>query len=151
MLSIFELALLFVRFTILCPFALVVRVTCRWWWVCNIGGIIMAGEDEVLGEKPIPVTLRPPQVSDGLPRDRTRACAVTSRRLTAWAMARPKRQSLPWTVFKYSVPTAQQTHSSATETSKLNVFFFWKAYNTHKCTVWAERIIFECWTWRYIN
>ena len=47
------------------------------------------GKTEVLGEKPVPVTICPPQIAHGLIRDRTRASAVRGRRLTAWAMARP--------------------------------------------------------------
>jgi hypothetical protein len=47
------------------------------------------GNTEVLGEKPVPVTHCPPQNSHKQTRDRTRASAVRSRRLTAWAMARP--------------------------------------------------------------
>jgi hypothetical protein len=47
------------------------------------------GKTEVLGEKPVPVPLCPPQIPYGLTRDRTRASAVEGRRLTAWAMARP--------------------------------------------------------------
>jgi hypothetical protein len=46
------------------------------------------GKTEVLGEKPVPVPLCPPQIPHGLTRDRTRASAVGGRRLTAWAMAR---------------------------------------------------------------
>jgi hypothetical protein len=37
---------------------------------------------EVLGEKPVPVPLCPPQVPHGLIRDRTQAFAVRGRRLT---------------------------------------------------------------------
>jgi hypothetical protein len=49
------------------------------------------GETEVLGgEKPVPVLHRQPQIPNGLTRDRTRASVVRARRLTAWAMARPK-------------------------------------------------------------
>jgi hypothetical protein len=47
------------------------------------------GKTEVLGEKPVPVPLCPPQIPHGLARDRTRASAVEGLRLTAWAMARP--------------------------------------------------------------
>jgi hypothetical protein len=47
------------------------------------------GKTEVLGEKPVPVPLCPPQIPHRLTRDRTRAFAVGGRRLTAWAMARP--------------------------------------------------------------
>jgi hypothetical protein len=45
-------------------------------------------KSEVLGEKPVPVPFRPPQIPHGLTRDRTRASAVGGRRLTASAMAR---------------------------------------------------------------
>jgi hypothetical protein len=47
------------------------------------------GKTEVLGVKPVPVPLCPPQIRRGLARDRTRASAVKDRRQTAWAMARP--------------------------------------------------------------
>jgi hypothetical protein len=47
------------------------------------------GKPEVLGEKPVPVTLCPTQIAHGLTRDRTRAAAVRGWRLTAWALARP--------------------------------------------------------------
>ena len=36
------------------------------------------GKTEVLGEKPVPVPLCPPQISHGLARDRTRASAATN-------------------------------------------------------------------------
>jgi hypothetical protein len=48
-----------------------------------------AGETEVLGEKPTPVPLFPPQIPHDLTCARIWAAAVGSRRLTAWAMARP--------------------------------------------------------------
>jgi hypothetical protein len=44
---------------------------------------------EVLGEKPVPVPLCPPQIPHGLTQHRTQASEVGDRRLTAWAMARP--------------------------------------------------------------
>jgi hypothetical protein len=51
-------------------------------------------ETEVLGEKPVPVPLYPPQIPHELTRDRTRASPVGGRRLTAWAMARPSQRNL---------------------------------------------------------
>jgi hypothetical protein len=54
------------------------------------------GKTEELGEKPVPVPLRPPQIPHGLTRDWTRASAVGGRRLTAWAMARPSFQAVTW-------------------------------------------------------
>jgi hypothetical protein len=47
------------------------------------------GKTEVLGEKPVPVPLCPPQIPHGLTRDQTRASVVRGWRLTAWAIARP--------------------------------------------------------------
>jgi hypothetical protein len=44
---------------------------------------------EVLGKKPVPVPLCPPQIPHGPTRDRTWASAMRGRVLTAWAMARP--------------------------------------------------------------
>jgi hypothetical protein len=49
------------------------------------------GKTELLGEKPVPVTLCPPHIPDGLTPYRTRASAVGGQRLAAWAMARPCR------------------------------------------------------------
>jgi hypothetical protein len=49
------------------------------------------GKTEVLGERPVPVPLCPPQMPHGLTWDRTRASAVGGRRLTARAMARAYR------------------------------------------------------------
>jgi hypothetical protein len=48
------------------------------------------GKPEVIGEKPAPVRLYPPQIPHGLIRDGTLSSAVGGRWLTAWAMARPK-------------------------------------------------------------
>jgi hypothetical protein len=52
------------------------------------------GKTELLGEKPVPVPLCPPQIPHGLTQDRTRASAIGGRRLTAWAMARPDTSAL---------------------------------------------------------
>jgi hypothetical protein len=61
-------------------------VPVEWYW---------QGKTEVLGEKPVTVPLCLPQITHGLTRDRTR-------RLTAWAMARPK-WTLLQTAFKAAV------------------------------------------------
>jgi hypothetical protein len=45
------------------------------------GGMILTGETEELGEKPVPVRLCPPQIPHGLTRARTRASVVRGRRL----------------------------------------------------------------------
>jgi hypothetical protein len=39
------------------PFVLLVKTTCRWRWVWSIGGVILTGETETLGEKPDPVSI----------------------------------------------------------------------------------------------
>ena len=56
----------------------------------------LQGKTEVLGEKPVSMPLCPPQIPHGLTRDRGRASAVTGRRLTAWAMARPWKGVAWW-------------------------------------------------------
>jgi hypothetical protein len=48
------------------------------------GGMILTGETEELGEKPVPVTLCPPQIPHGLTQAQTWASAVRGRRLTTW-------------------------------------------------------------------
>jgi hypothetical protein len=55
----------------------------------QIGGMILTGKTEVLGEKAVPVPLCPPQISHGLTWDRTRVSAVRVWRLTASDMTRP--------------------------------------------------------------
>jgi hypothetical protein len=52
------------------------------------------GENEELGEKPVPVSLCSPQIPHALTRARNRASAVRSRRLTTWAMARTLQNQL---------------------------------------------------------
>jgi hypothetical protein len=54
----------------------------------------LAGETEVLGEKPALLSLCSPQIQHDLTWARSRAAAVGSRRLTAWAMARPFTEKL---------------------------------------------------------
>ena len=54
------------------------RAVVEWYW---------QGKTELLGEKPVPVSLSPPQISHGLAWDRTLASAVRGRWLTAWATA----------------------------------------------------------------
>jgi hypothetical protein len=44
---------------------------------------------EVLGDKPVPVPICPPQIPLGRKWDWSRASAVWDRRVTAWAMGRP--------------------------------------------------------------
>jgi hypothetical protein len=54
-----------------------------------IGGMRIDRGNPSTWRKPAPVTLCPPQIKHDLTRARTRAAGVGSRRLTAWAMARP--------------------------------------------------------------
>jgi hypothetical protein len=68
-----------------------------------VGGMRIGKGNRSTRRKPPPVPLRPPQISHDLTWNRTRAAAVGSRRLTAWAMARPAppvtlTESLPKTV-----------------------------------------------------
>jgi hypothetical protein len=59
------------------------RATVEWYW---------QGKIEELGEKPVPVSLCPPQSPHALTRARIPTSAVRGRWLTTWAMARPYRQ-----------------------------------------------------------
>jgi hypothetical protein len=52
-------------------------------------GMRIGRGDRNTRKKPLPVPLCPPQILHDLTWDRTWAAAVGSRRLTAWAMARP--------------------------------------------------------------
>jgi hypothetical protein len=58
-------------------FFLFFQVTEHWW------NEIDRKETEVCGEKPVPVSICPPQIPHGLALDRTRASAMGDRRLTA--------------------------------------------------------------------
>jgi hypothetical protein len=51
---------------------------------------------EVPWEKPAPVPICPLQITHGLTWNRTRASAVTGRRLTAWTMDRPTANFWFW-------------------------------------------------------
>jgi len=48
------------------PLVLLERATCRWRWVWSIGGMLLTGENCRTGEKPVPVPLCAPQISQGL-------------------------------------------------------------------------------------
>jgi hypothetical protein len=54
-----------------------------------IGGMRINRRNRSTRRKPAPVPLCPPQIPHDLTRARTRAAAVGSLRLIAWAMARP--------------------------------------------------------------
>jgi hypothetical protein len=54
-----------------------------------IGGMKIGKRNRSTRRKPAPKPLCPPQIPLDQTRDRTRAAAVGSQRLTAWAMARP--------------------------------------------------------------
>jgi hypothetical protein len=55
-----------------------------------VGGMRIGRGNRTTRRKPAPVPLCPPQIPHDLTCARTRAAAVGSRRLTAWAMAQPK-------------------------------------------------------------
>jgi hypothetical protein len=55
----------------------------------EFGGIKIGRGNRSTRRKPAPTPLYPPQIPFDQTRARTRAAAVGSQRLTAWAMARP--------------------------------------------------------------
>jgi hypothetical protein len=104
----------------------------------------LTGENRQLGEKPVPVPLCPPQTPHALTRDRTRASAVKSRRLTAWAMARPWR----WVVFFCVMePRWNETDTGKPKSSGKNLsqchfvhhksHIDWPAMGGRRLTAWA--------------
>jgi hypothetical protein len=60
------------------------RAVVKWYW---------QQKTEAFGEKPVPVPRFPPQIPRGLTWTWSRASAVRSRGITAWATARTKRSS----------------------------------------------------------
>jgi hypothetical protein len=52
------------------------------------GGMILTGETEGLGEKPVTLSLCPPQILHGLIWERTQAFAVRIRQPSTWAATR---------------------------------------------------------------
>jgi hypothetical protein len=65
-----------------------------------IGGMRIGRGNRSTRRKSAPAPLCPPQIPHDQTRDRTRAAAVGSQRLTAWAMARPCSRAYPasWTL-----------------------------------------------------
>jgi hypothetical protein len=57
------------------------------------------GKPKYSGEKPVPVSLCPPQIPRGSTQYRNRASAVGGWRLTAWAMARPSSRVTKLTAY----------------------------------------------------
>jgi hypothetical protein len=76
-----------------------------------IGGMKIGRGNRSTWRKPAPAPLCPPQIPHDQTRARTRAAAVESQRLTAWAMARPKPM----------VPICQTSHSR--RNSKIRVVY----------------------------
>jgi hypothetical protein len=64
------------------------RTTCRRRWIRSISGVVLTGETEVLGWKPVQLSIYPPQISHWLIWDRKPVSTVRCRRLTAYVMPR---------------------------------------------------------------
>jgi hypothetical protein len=67
-----------------------------------VGGMRIGRGNRSTRRKPAPVPLCPPQIPHDLTLDRTRAAAVGSRQLTAWAMAWPSSIKSPLFLFTIS-------------------------------------------------
>jgi hypothetical protein len=100
------------------------------WYMCEYGATVgwyWQGKTEGFGEKRVPVPICPSQIPDGLPWERVHASAVRSRRLTAWATARPPTavtpcelllnvrkdkmahwEKLPWSLVEYTCVTCEK-------------------------------------------
>jgi hypothetical protein len=74
----------------------------KWWWMWSSrSNENWQGKPKYSEKKPASVPLCPPQIPHDLTLARTRAATVGSRRLTAWAMARPI-----WTITNTSKNTS---------------------------------------------
>jgi hypothetical protein len=91
-----------------------------WWWR-KIGGMIGRGNRSTR-RKPAPVQLCPPQISHAA-RTGTRAAAVGSQRLTAWATARP---------CMYICPIALERKIKQTINSNVDIInqYYWFLWTT---------------------
>jgi hypothetical protein len=82
-----------------CGYCLAFCTSSRWEAmviVKQIDGMQIGRGTRSTRRKPAPLPLCPPQIPHDLTWVRTRAAAVGSRRLTAWAMARPPYQVSEW-------------------------------------------------------
>ena len=101
------------------------------------------GKTEVLGQKPVPVPLYPPQIPHGLTQDRNRASTVRRRRLTAWAVARPNSSVLlidasyfddvSFSILGGTVLTASIKSNSSCKQVLGSVYSLQHEINTTKC------------------
>jgi hypothetical protein len=67
-----------------------------------IGGMKIGRGSRSTRRKPAPTPLCPPQIPHDQTQARTRAAAVESQRLTAWAMAQPKHLLVSSSTFDFS-------------------------------------------------
>jgi hypothetical protein len=107
--------------------------------LCTMENLVewrLARETEVLG-KNLPQRLCPPQITLDQTRDRTRAAAVGSQRLTAWAMARPNPPLYLYPVLLCLVSTLCVLHSPS------SILMLQKIY-THPRTTHSHSTLALC-------
>jgi hypothetical protein len=85
-----------------------------------VSGMQIGRGDRSTRRKPAPVSLCSPQIPHDLTQTRTRAAAVGSLRLTAWAMARTLGLSY-WYLYKACLSLSKKLNSSKTECSKHSI------------------------------
>jgi hypothetical protein len=76
------------------------------------GSLVLTREKRNLGDKPVPVTLGPPQISHGLTWDRTRNYVMSR------AVASTDRHFLPWNLPHPAQPLSDSAHTSRVLCSK---------------------------------
>jgi hypothetical protein len=82
-----------------------------------IGRMKIGSRNRSTRRKPTPVSLFPPQIPHDQTRTWTRAAAVGSRRLTAWAMAWPFSRGLIEVTFRHFSRRAEETHKILSQIS----------------------------------
>ena len=105
------------------PFVLPVRATCMWGSLWSTGARLCLGKTEEHGEKIVHLPLCPPKKPHVLNWDRTRACTVRGREMTANTMTLSVERKLTGITYEDPVRTAQYTHSvSVIQTSQLMLY-----------------------------
>jgi hypothetical protein len=85
----------------------------RWWWLWNNWWMKIGRGNRSTRRKSAPVSLCLQQIPHDLNRARTRAAAVGSQRLTAWAMAQPRLNNLGTGInLPVQCPEITRDHSS---------------------------------------
>jgi hypothetical protein len=103
-----------------------------------VGGMIIGRGNQSTWKKPAPVPLCPPQIPHNLTWDRTRAAAVGSQRLTAWAMAQPLSHKIELFEPNLTYPMAGNMLWNVTPSSLIAVYWRFGGRTSCISRVWSS-------------